>query len=234
MSESVLSAFVTNLGKYNEGVLAGEWLKLPTDTQTVQALFSRIGIDGVRYEEFFITDYESAVPGLHRYLGEHESLDELNYLALLVEELDEPEKFEAVLEYGEHSSSAKDIINFTQNLDCYNLCPDVDTEEDLGRYYADELNAIDIPDHIAQYFDYEAYGRDLAIEGGEFVSGGYIENNGGSFVEHYDGIEDIPEEYRVCAFPKERSILETLKAFRESPPPEVGVKSVPTLAFSER
>lgn len=234
MSEAVLSAFVTNLGKYNEGVLAGEWLKLPANTQTVQALFSRIGIDGVRYEEFFITDYESAVPGLHRYLGEHESLDELNYLASLVEELDDPEKFEAALEYGEHSDSAKDIINLTQNLDCYELYAGVDTEEDLGRYYADELNAIDIPDHIQQYFDYEAYGRDLAIEGGEFVSGGYIENNGGSFVEHYDGIEDIPEEYRVCAFPKERSILETLKAFRENPPPEMGGKGVPALAYAER
>lgn len=234
MSEAVLSAFVANLGKYNEGVLAGEWLKLPTDTQTVQALFSRIGIDGVRYEEFFIADYESAMPGLHRYLGEYESLDELNYLASLVEELDDPEKFEAALEYGEHSGSAKDIINLTQNLDCYELYAGVDTEEDVGRYYADELNAIDIPDHIAQYFDYEAYGRDLVIEGGVFVSGGYIENNGGSFVEHYDGIEDIPEEYRVCAFPKERSILETLKAFRENPPPELGAKSVPALAYAER
>jgi hypothetical protein len=51
VSEAVLSAFVTNLGKYNEGHLVGEWLKLPTDTETVQALFSRVGIDGVRYEE---------------------------------------------------------------------------------------------------------------------------------------------------------------------------------------
>ena len=234
MSEAVLSAFVTNLGKYNEGILAGEWLKLPTDTETVQALFSRIGIDGVRYEEFFITDFESAIPGLHRYFGEYESLDELNYLASLVEELDDPAKFEAALVYGDHSGSVQEIINLTQNLDCYELYAGVDNEEDLGRYFAEELNAIDIPDHIAQYFDYEAYGRDLALEGGEFVSGGYIENSGGNFVEHYGGREDIPEEYRVCAFPKERSILETLKAFRENPPPEVGGKAAPALACAER
>ena len=234
MSEAVLSAFVTNLGKYNEGVLAGEWLKLPTDTETVQALFSRIGVDGVRYEEFFITDYESAIPGLHRYLGEYESLDELNYLAAMVEELDDTAKFEAALEYGEHSSNAQEIINLTQNLDCYELYAEVNSEEDLGYYFADELNAIDIPEHIQQYFDYEAYGRDLAIEGGEFVSGGYIENTSGSFIEHYSGREDIPEEYRVCAFPKERSILETLKAFRENPPPEAGEKAAPTLARAER
>lgn len=234
MSEAALSAFVTNLGKYNEGILAGEWLKLPTDKETVQALFSRIGVDGVRYEEIFIADFESAIPGLHRYFGEYESIDELNYLAALVEELDDPAKFEAALEYGEHSDSVEEIINLAQNLDCYELFPDVNDEEDLGRYCAEELNAIDIPDHIAQYFDYEAYGRDIAIEGGEFVSGGYIENNGGSFVKHYGGREDIPEEYRVCAFPKERSILETLKAFRENPPPEVSDRAAPALAHAER
>lgn len=234
MSEAVLSVFVTNLGKYNEGILAGEWLKLPTDTETVQALFSRIGIDGVRYEEFFITDYESTMPGLHRYLGEYESLDELNYLAALVEELDDPSKFEAALEYGEHSGSVQEMINLTQNLDCYELYAGVDSEEALGYYFDDELNAIDIPDHIQQYFDYEAYGRDLAIEGGEFVSGGYIDNNGSSFVEYYGGREDIPEEYRVCAFPKEHSILETLKVFRENPPREVDGKTAPALACAER
>lgn len=234
MSEAVLSAFVTNLGKYNEGYLVGEWLKLPTDTETVQALFSRIGMDGVRYEEFFITDYESAIPGLHRYLGEYESLDELNYLAAMVEELDDVAAFEAALQYSNHTGSAKDIINLTQNLDCYQFYPDIEDEEDLGYYFADELNAIDIPEHIQPYFDYEAYGRDLAMEGGEFVGGGYIEGSSDNFVEHYDGREDIPEEYRVCAFPKERSILETLKAFRENPPPEVGGKLAPALAYAER
>ena len=233
MSEAVLSAFVTNLGKYNEGALVGEWLKLPTDTETVQALFSRIGVDGVRYEEIFIADFESAIPGLHRYLGEYESIDELNYLAALVEQIDDPAKFEAALEYGEHSDSAQEIINLAQKLDCYELFPDVNDKEDLGRYYAEELNAIDIPDHIAQYFDYEAYGRDIAIEGGEFVRGGYIENSGG-FVKYYSGREDIPEEYRVCVFSKERSILETLKAFRENPPPETGGRASPALAHAER
>lgn len=234
MSEAALSAFVTNLGKYNEGILAGEWLKLPADTETVQALFSRIGIDGVRYEEFFITDFESAIPGLHRYFGEYESLDELNYLASLVEELDDLEKFEAALEYGDHSGSVQEIINLTQNLDCYELYAGIDTEEALGYYFADELNAIDIPDHISQYFDYEAYGRNLALEGGEFISGGFIENNGSSFLEHYSGLADIPDEYRVCAFPKEPSILETLKAFRENPPPGVEEKAAPALICAER
>ena len=33
MSEASLSAFVTNLGNYNELALVGDWLELPTDTE---------------------------------------------------------------------------------------------------------------------------------------------------------------------------------------------------------
>ena len=57
-------AFVTNLGKYNEGMLIGEWVKLPTTEEEMQKVFERIGIGkqdefGQPYEEWFITDYES-------------------------------------------------------------------------------------------------------------------------------------------------------------------------------
>ena len=37
-------AFVTNLGKYNEGMLVGEGVKLPTTEEEMQKVFERIGI----------------------------------------------------------------------------------------------------------------------------------------------------------------------------------------------
>ena len=36
--------FLTNLGKYNEGSLAGEWLKLPCTKEELNAVLQRIGI----------------------------------------------------------------------------------------------------------------------------------------------------------------------------------------------
>ena len=78
-SNATITAFVTNLGKYNEGALVGEWLPLPTTTEKVQACLKRIGIDGVRYEEYFITDYETSIDGLYDHLPEYANLDELNY-----------------------------------------------------------------------------------------------------------------------------------------------------------
>ena len=68
----LLEAYVTNLGKYNEGQLVGEPLKFPTTAEEVQSLLKRIGVDGIRYEEIFITDYDSDVLGLHKCLGEYE------------------------------------------------------------------------------------------------------------------------------------------------------------------
>ena len=64
-------AFVTNLGKYNEGMLVGEWVKLPTTEEEMQKVFERIGIGkqdefGQPYEEWFITDYECPIYGADR------------------------------------------------------------------------------------------------------------------------------------------------------------------------
>ena len=48
---SLFEAYITNLGKYNEGRLVGETLKFPATTEEVQALLKRIGVDGVRYPD---------------------------------------------------------------------------------------------------------------------------------------------------------------------------------------
>ena len=198
----MIEAYVTNLGKYNEGELCGEWLKLPTTAEEVKALFSRIGVDGVLYEEFFITDYSTNLAGMQN-LGEYESLDDLNYLAALVSELQdwELEKFEAAAVYGDHSGNVQELINLAQNLDCYEYYPGVSDNDDLGRYLIDELEYEQIPDNLVNYIDYEAYGRDFSInESGDFVDGGYISRNDVDFKKHYDG-HDLPDEYKICFYP---------------------------------
>ena len=56
----LLNVYVTNLGKYNEMQMVGEWLKLPATDEEIQDCLYRIGINE-EYEEYFITDYESDV-----------------------------------------------------------------------------------------------------------------------------------------------------------------------------
>ena len=211
---ALFEAYITNLGKYNEGEVVGETLKFPTTTEEVQALLKRIGVDGVRYEEFFITSFDGDVLRLYDYLTEYENLDELNHLACLLSELDQSdlEKFEAVIDCGSHTSSVADLINLTQNLDCYEFYPDIENEEDLGRYFSEDLP---IPDELKDYFDYEAYGRDISInKSGHFAPGGYIVQTSGDFKEFYRDTKDIPAEHRVFSYPK-LSIREQMAAYKE-------------------
>lgn len=53
-----IAIYLTNLGRYNEGVLMGEWVKLPIPKDKLQEVLDRIGINE-QYEEYFISDYES-------------------------------------------------------------------------------------------------------------------------------------------------------------------------------
>lgn len=214
---ALIEAYVTNLGKYNEGELASELLKFPTTKEEVQAALKHIGVDNIQYEEIFIAAYDGDLPELYANLGEYESIDELNYLACLLSELDQSdvEKFEAVIDCGEHTSSVADLINLVQNLDCFEFYPGIKDDETLGRIYVEEMGAIDIPEHLLDYFDYEAYGRDVRLnDDGGYASGGYVVSNGSRFVEHYNGREDIPAEHKVFAYPQ-LSIREQLAAYKE-------------------
>ena len=203
------AAFITNLGKYNEGELVGEWVKFPTTAEELKEVFKRIGIGqrddfGQPYEEWFITDYDCYVDGLYSKLGEYENLDELNYLASKLDEMSDSEyaQFQAGMEMGDHCGSLQEIINLTENLDCYEVYPHIEDYDDLGRYYIEELDAMQVPEHLKNYIDYEAYGRDVAMdENGSFTDQGYVWDTGSSFHEFYDGERgSIPDEYRVMAF----------------------------------
>ena len=203
------AAFITNLGKYNEGELVGEWVKFPTTAEELKEVFKRIGIGqkddfGQPYEEWFITDYDCYVDGLYDKLGEYENLDELNYLASKLDEMSDSEyaQFQAGMEMGDHCGSLQEIINLTENLDCYEVYPDIHDHDDLGRYYIEELEVMQVPEHLQNYIDYEAYGRDVAMdENGSFTDQGYVRDTGDRFCEYYDGERgSIPDEYRVMTF----------------------------------
>ena len=192
-------AFVTNLGKYNEGMLVGEWVKFPTTEEEMQKVFERIGIGkqdefGQPYEEWFITDYECPIYGVQKMLGEYESLDKLNYLAALIDELSlsDQEKLVAIMEAGcDEVSDIDDLINLTFNLDCYDIMPGINDESDLGFYYAHEAGIYSEKDlgPLANYIDYERYGRDIAMdEQGRFTDEGYVRVASERWDRQFDGI----------------------------------------------
>lgn len=173
-----MKVFITNLGRYNEGYLVGKWVKLPVDDETLDKVLTEIGINE-QYEEYFITDYENTLVGIGDVISEYSSVAALNKLAQRLEVLSDADadKLGAVLEY-EACKSVSEVIDLLDELDEFDLLPDVENDEDLGYYYVEEYGSIDIPESIRAYFDYEAYGRDIRLESScLFTSYGFLLDN---------------------------------------------------------
>lgn len=155
---NILKIFVTNLGKYVEGELVGEWLDLPATEDEIDELMERIGI-GEEYEEVFITDFES---DLNIKVGEYDNIEALNEMAEEIENLDEweLETLEALLTYFNDVDEALEKI---ENVRIWEGC---DNMTEVAEQYAEETGLLDdVPEDLKPYFDYELYGRDLEIEG---------------------------------------------------------------------
>ena len=157
--------FITNLGKYNEGELIGKWLDLPCEN--IEKELASIGVsdepdeNGIYYEEYFITDYEND----YGYkVGEYDSLDDLNEIAEELENLDEYDK-EVVNAFIENGSDVEEALDGLRdgNYMVFSNCNDM---TDVVYQYIEETGLLnDVPETLRNYFDYEAYGRDMSFEG---------------------------------------------------------------------
>lgn len=174
MVDSKTRIFLTNLGKYNEGELVGKWLDVPFTDQELENTLKEIGIDGEKYEEYFISDYETDISYFE--IDEYENLDELNNLIYEYERLydGEAETVNAIMEVYNYN-----LYEAIDRLDDFTLYPDIKDDYDLGYYWAVESGCYDINTEnnpLLNYIDYEAFGRDIRLEnGGCHTNYGYIE-----------------------------------------------------------
>lgn len=178
----IISVFITNLGKYNEGELVGKWLGLPASKDDIHQDLIDIGIDNINYEEYFLTDYESPINGVTCYINEYSQLNEINELAIALDCLteDELELYESAIELGDGISTLQDLISLTDKLDEYQRLTDVHNEYDLGYYWLEDSGCYDLSilGNLTSYIDYERFGRDIQLEqSGLFTTNGYIYRN---------------------------------------------------------
>lgn len=152
----MIKVFITNLAKYNEGYLIGDWVSLPPEDELDEFISEILGDD----EEYFITDYETEIPiKVHEYGDVYR----LNELADELDCLDEHEqkKIKALFEWGVYM----DLEEAIANVDNFILYEDILSEEDLGSYFIYDAGIYDIPENIKWYIDLERFGRDLAMNG---------------------------------------------------------------------
>jgi antirestriction protein len=172
----MLNIFVNTWGNYNEnGADGGKWITLPMeDDELMETLESIAESMGDQDPEFCIHDYEWTCEWDGHAISEYDSIEELNTYCQRLSELSEHESlvYSAAVEYWGEKYVDLD------SLDDYNLYTDIKDNYDLGYYWAVESGCYDLDSmgHLANYFDYESFGRDIAIEAdGGFTSYGFIE-----------------------------------------------------------
>jgi len=172
----MMNIALTNLGKYNEGVLDFVWLTLPATEEEIAQAFDKIQVshDDIHYysngrgqvaktdyygeyEEFFITDYECD----YMDINEYDNLDRLNEIAETVEDLEDYEQtiVKALIDDG---YSLEEAIDKKDDCILWTGCNDM---TDVAYQYVEETGLLDNTGTLANYFDYEAFGRDMSFDG---------------------------------------------------------------------
>lgn len=236
-----IRVYVANLGKYNEGELVGAWLDLPQSRAKIdEFLRDTVGLTldseeayakGLRgervYEEYAIHDYEfpQDMNGFTPNISEYASLDKVNVLACLIEQADEDclEIMEAYqqnianLHIDEQISMLGHFVSgeYPDGVWRYGTEGFDSEEEAFGYYNVQELN----PDlakvlesqKIENYFDYESYGRDCAMDGYLYDD---IYIDGRSDISDWTNdldIEDVKENILVDHYDKDFFMPSTVK-----------------------
>ncbi len=162
------AVYVGTYGKYNSGSLRGAWLDLTTfaDYDEFLAVCRFLHRDEVS-PEFMAQDFTDFPREFYTegFMSERE-FDVIQEFANLDD--DEREAFEVyVAAFG---SSRDDVSIFDNFREAYQ--GKWDSEKDFAEFIVDECGMLHgTPDFVKNYFDYEAFARDLFIDDYYFDSG---------------------------------------------------------------
>ena len=160
----MLDIFINTWGNYNEnGADGGKWITLPMDSDDLEETLENIARNmGDSDPEFAIHDYEWTCDWEGFEISEYDNIEELNEFCQRLGDLSEYEGYvyaAAVEYYG------RDYVDI-DDLDEFNLYQDIKDNYDLGYYWAVESGCYDTDKlgTLGRYIDYEAFGRDIAME----------------------------------------------------------------------
>lgn len=150
-----LNVYIANLGKYNKGILQGDWFTLPV---VLDAVKSRIGINE-RYEEWAIHDYEAPFE-----IHEYESLEKLNEIALLFKEHSSSRLLKHIKVFLDNDS-IEEVEEFFEYIDDY-IIHECNSMEEVAINFIEEAGYFkDALPIFENYFDFEKFGRHMEQEG---------------------------------------------------------------------
>lgn len=155
--------YVGTYRKYNNGSLEGAWLD-PMNYDSYEDFIEACKELHKDEEdpEIMFQDFDGEDYGMY---SEHSFSEDFWNVLKASEEVSDDDAFKAFMNcFGEISIRGMDSDEI---VDMFNekYFGQFDSDEDLGYYLAEECDLLHgVPEDIARYFDYEAYGRDCAYD----------------------------------------------------------------------
>ena len=247
MSEQ-FSIMIGNRSRFDAGDPGGYWLDMPATKEQLHEAMRNVGITADNPQDFSIRGY-SDDPEKHIALPYEmvcaADVDELNFLAARLEQLDPAEvgKLNAALQQKNGLANIGQVIDFTYNVDFYVHIPEVHTYRDLGDYYLNQSGMVQMPEEWKGGIDLTTFGRNAAAqEKGAFTEYGYIVESGDEWERQFEG-RKVPEEYKIMSYPQpERGeqdkaymdAAETQQADTQAAEPQQPRPVVPIILTSEK
>ena len=248
MSEQ-FSIMIGNRSRFEAGDPGGYWLDMPATKEQLHEAMQSIGITADNPQDFTIRGF-SDDPEKHIALPYDmvcaADVDELNFLAARIEQLDPAEigKLNAALQQKNGLANIGQVIDFTYNVDFYVHIPEVHTYRDLGDYYLNQSGMVQMPEEWKSGIDLAAFGKNAAEqEKGAFTEYGYIVESGDEWEQQFEGRE-VPEEYRIMSYPQpergeqDKTFLDAAEAAQQTETPTAEPQQprpvVPIILTSEK
>lgn len=247
MSEQ-FSIMIGNRSRFEAGDPSGYWLDMPATKEQLHEAMRNVGITADNPQDFSIRGY-SDDPEKHIALPYEmvcaADVDELNFLAARLEQLDPAEvgKLNAALQQKNGLANIGQVIDFTYNVDFYVHIPEVHTYRDLGDYYLNQSGMVQMPEEWKDGIDLTTFGRNAAAqEKGAFTEYGYIVESGDEWERQFEGRE-VPEEYKIMSYPQRSrgeqdktymDAAETQQAAVQTAEPQQPRPVVPIILTSEK
>lgn len=209
----MLNVWIGNLGKYNEGELVGEWLKLPVSKQELDTfLREKVGLqltqaevdkaleeEGVCYEEYMINDYETDLP---IKISEYENLENLNLLATIAENVNDMDAINAYVD-SQGEMTLEELANLMEQEDdiAYfrfsNDSSSMSADEKMGYEMADATGLLSTLQklQIEEFFDFEGYGSSWENGDITILDNGYIDFGDSDIDLNRYTLEELKEQY---------------------------------------
>ena len=174
-------------------------LQLPMPKEQLDRMLIRGGFGPT--DEFPMRFLDESCPKevskvLHRVDFEKTNCDtlrELNEMCRPIEQLaaQDMKKLDAIVAYAQPEYPFQ-IRHLAENLDQFEFVPDVNTNEEYGKYMIQQSEQFEYDPNLEPYYDYRKYGDDhLAWHGGQFTAYGLVSYLGTLSLEELM-LEDSP------------------------------------------